>query len=140
MPLPAPPTFYQQQMDQLRTTVYPPPEQVARVRRAKQFMERQFSERILLDALCREAFLSKFHFLRLFKRLYGQTPYQYLTSVRIQQAKLRLRQGQPARAVCFAVGFDSVGSFTTLFRKMTGTTPGTFQRRHAQKSNFQERS
>ncbi|HEX7902917.1 MAG TPA: helix-turn-helix domain-containing protein [Chitinophagaceae bacterium] len=66
--------------------------------------------------------------MRLFKNSYGQTPHQYLTEQRIRKAKQLLRSGMPATEVCRAVGFESISSFTRLFKKMTGTPPSIFQK------------
>jgi len=82
-----------------------------------------------------KAFLSKFHFLRLFKNSYGQTPHQYLTEQRIRKAKQLLRSGMTATEVCAAVGFESLSSFTRLFKKLTGTPPSMFQKNSKMKLN-----
>ena len=94
---------------------------------AKQFIDKNFGERINLENMAREAYLSKFHFVRLFKANYGRTPYQYLVEVRMKKAKELLKRELPVSTVCVSVGFDSVPSFTRLFKKITGTTPARFQ-------------
>jgi len=75
-----------------------------------------------------EAFFSKFHFIRLFKKTYNQTPHQYLTLVRIEKAKLLLQTEVAVADVCFSVGFDSISSFTGLFKRITSTTPSFYQK------------
>ena len=73
-----------------------------------------------------EACFSPFHFLRLFKNIYGRTPHQYLTYVRITHARKLLAAGKPVQDTCYAVGFESVSSFTSLFKKQTGHTPAAY--------------
>jgi AraC-like DNA-binding protein len=96
--------------------------------RAKIFIDENFASDIDLDNIADEACFSKFHFTRLFREIYGKTPYQYLTKVRVERAKVLLAGGDPVKTVCFAVGFDSVSSFTGLFKRLTGHTPASFQR------------
>ena len=99
-----------------------------RVVQAKLFIDNNFCENIDLNDMADEAFYSRFHFIRLFKMAYGKTPHQYLTSVRIENAKLLLQNGTIVADVCFAVGFDSVSSFTGLFKRITSTTPSSYQK------------
>ena len=94
---------------------------------AKLFIDEQFSENIDLNDIAGEAFFSKFHFIRLFKMAYGKTPHQYLTYVRIEKAKLLLREELPIGKVCFSVGFDSESSFTHLFKRITKLAPSLYQ-------------
>ncbi len=99
-----------------------------RIVQAKLFIDNRFHDTINLDDIADEAFFSKFHFIRLFKMTYGKTPHQYLTSVRIEKAKLLLQTGIAIADVCFAVGFDSISSFTGLFKRITTTTPSFYQK------------
>ncbi|MBD2752926.1 helix-turn-helix domain-containing protein [Spirosoma validum] len=124
-------TYYHQQFLKIREEVYPNEYVCRQIIQAKRFIDSQFATSIRLSDIAEAAFLSKFHFIRLFKQNYGQTPYQYLTMVRIAQAKRLLRTEKTIREVCFAVGFDSVSSFTALFKKITGVTPSTFRKRLA---------
>jgi transcriptional regulator GlxA family with amidase domain len=87
-----------------------------------------------LKDIAGKAFFSKFHFLRLFKTIYGQTPYQHLKMVRVKNARLLLQSGMPVKDVCFAVGFTSVSSFTGFFKQITGLTPSVFQKNKQQPS------
>jgi len=100
-----------------------------RIVKAKLFIDDNYADAIELDHIADEAFFSKFHFIRLFKKTYGKTPHQYLTWVRIEKSKLLLKEEIPVSGVCYAVGFDSVSSFTGLFKRMVGQTPSAYQQR-----------
>lgn len=97
-----------------------------RIVHAKLFMDRCYSKKIDLDNISDEACFSKFHFIRLFKSIYGKTPLQYLTKVRIEKAQLLLQQDKSVNEVCFLVGYDSVSTFSGLFTKIVGKTPSEF--------------
>ena len=99
-----------------------------RIVQAKLFIDEHFGESIDLENIADHAYFSKFHFIRLFKSYYGHTPYQYLTSVRIKNAKRLLTTDATISEVCFEVGFESVTYFTGLFKKMTGITPAAFRK------------
>jgi AraC-like DNA-binding protein len=94
---------------------------------AKLYIDEYFCDPINLNSIADQAFFSKFHFIRLFKKTYGKTPHQYLISVRIENAKLFLQTEMSISDVCFAIGFDSVTSFTGLFKKITSQTPSAYQ-------------
>src|SRR5882757_2587370 len=98
-----------------------------RIVQAKLFIDKNFAGNINLDAIADEAFFSKFHFIRLFKMAYGKTPHQYLTAVRIENAKLLLQTGTSVTGVCFAAGFESVSSFVGLFKRTVHLTPSSYQ-------------
>ena len=103
--------------------------------RAKLFIEGNYSSAIDLDKIADEACFSKYHFCRLFKEIYDKTPHQYLTSVRVDRAVQLLDQGASVKEACFAVGFDSIGSFTGLFKRRVGITPAAFQQRRSQRND-----
>jgi len=98
-----------------------------RVVQAKLFIDSHFAEKIDLGNIADEAYFSKFHFIRLFKKIYGKTPHQYLTTVRISEAKKLLSEGLPVSETCEAVGFESFSSFTGLFKRSAGQTPSAYQ-------------
>jgi len=98
-----------------------------RLVQAKLFIDRHFDEPINLDAIADEAYFSKFHFIRIFKKTYRQTPHQYLTHVRLENAKQLLQSNIPVSEVCYACGFESIPSFTTLFKKTNGHTPAEYR-------------
>lgn len=99
-----------------------------RIVQAKLFIDKHYAEPIDVSNIADEAYLSKFHFIRVFKSIYGKTPHHYLTKVRIDNAKLLLTKNIPVTEVSFSVGFDSTTSFTGLFKKVTGLTPSAYQR------------
>ena len=94
---------------------------------AKLFMDDHYSEDINLDHISGKAFFSKFHFIRLFKNIYGRTPHQYLAHVRLEQSKILLAKGHSVSDACQSVGFMSIGSFTTLFKRTYHFTPSAYQ-------------
>lgn len=109
------------------TDLYPRQYLYRRVVRAKLFIDEHYAKPIDLSAVSDEACFSKFHFTRLFKKIYGRTPHQYLTQVRVERAKLILAAGETVAKACFDVGFDSISSFTGLFKRRVGLTPAAYQ-------------
>jgi AraC-like DNA-binding protein len=105
-----------------------------RIVHAKLFIDRHYAEQIDLNNIADEATFSKFHFMRLFKKIYGKTPYHYLTQVRIKAAKELLKKTELVKEVCDAVGFESVTSFAGLFKKLTGFSPSAYQEHHRQRN------
>jgi len=90
----------------------------------KQFIDRSYRHEISLDVLMNEANISKYHFVRLFKSIYKITPHQYLMSKRIKYAKMELENtDESISSICDKVGFNSIGSFCNLFKKVTAQTP-----------------
>jgi len=104
-----------------------------RIVQAKLFIDSNYAERIDAGEIADEACYSKFHFIRTFKSIYGRTPHQYLTHVRIERAKELLEQEVSVTEACFAVGFDSLGSFTSLFKRRAGVTPSDYQRQQLER-------
>ena len=104
-----------------------------RVVKAKLFIDAHYAEAIDVQNIADTAYFSKYHFIRIFKSIYAKTPHQYLTSVRIKQAILMLTQGHSVSDTCFAVGFDSLATFSNLFKKNVGLSPKKFQMRQIQR-------
>jgi AraC-like DNA-binding protein len=104
-----------------------------RIVQAKLFIDSNYAERIDAGEIADEACYSKFHFIRTFKSIYGKTPHQYLTHVRVERAKEMLENGTSVTEACFAVGFDSLGSFIGLFKRRAGLTPSEYQRRQLER-------
>ncbi|MET0392325.1 MAG: AraC family transcriptional regulator [Chitinophagaceae bacterium] len=94
-----------------------------RIIAAKWFMDEHFHEPIGLDEISQQAFLSRFHFHRLFTRIYRHTPHRYLTRCRMNKAKDLLAENKPVTEVCYETGFESLGSFSVLFKKEIGFAP-----------------
>lgn len=128
--------YYQTELTRIRNQFFAKEDLIKRVIRGKSFIDSNFSKRLNLKTVAGEAYISKFHFIRTFKSFYGLTPYQYLTSVRIQNAKKLLKQNYNVLEVCLATGFESVNSFTNLFKKITGTQPSLYRKNQNKKSNF----
>ena len=99
-----------------------------RIVRAKLFIDDHYSDNIDLDNISDQAHFSKFHFIRLFKSIYGSTPNNYLIKVRMDKAKILLAKGHSVLETSIMVGFDSPTSFTGMFKKIAGQTPSTFQK------------
>lgn len=84
-----------------------------------------------VGAVARASGFSRFHFIRLFKAVFGETPLQYRSRAQIERAKhLLILTDASVTDVCMAVGFSSLGSFSTLFSRSVGLSPSQFQRRH----------
>lgn len=108
---------------------YPKQYLYKRIVNAKLFIDAHYGDDIVLDNIADEAYFSKFHFIRLFKQVYGETPHQYLTKVRMSKAKELLANGFSVSETCSMVGFDSLGSFTGLFKRYMQLSPSAFQRK-----------
>lgn len=115
-------------MTQLRA----PGDVLVHLRRARDHADLHYAEALDLDALAAVAGLSKFHFQRLFKATYGLSPAAYVSQRRVERAQDLLRATNlTVTEVCHAVGFSSLGSFSSRFREITGETPTEFQSRYA---------
>jgi len=93
---------------------------------AKLFIDEHFGDPIDLTEIAGEASFSKFHFIRQFKNIYGKTPHQYLIGVRVEKAMTILKANKGVSETCYEVGFESLGSFTVLFKKLVGLTPSAY--------------
>lgn len=113
------------------------PEIYQRIVAAKVYIDENFHEALNLDGISQRAFLSRFHFHRIFRQVYKHTPHQYLTRIRIEKAKKLLSQNRPVAEVCNEVGFESIGSFSSLFKKEIGFAP-TYYRNMAWLKKMEE--
>lgn len=99
-----------------------------RLRKAKDRMDREFDRPLDVPALARSAAMSTGHFSRSFKAAFGEGPYSYLMTRRIERAKSLFRRGdQSVTDVCFAVGFTSLGSFSSRFTELVGKSPSAYR-------------
>ncbi len=107
-------------------------EDLVRLRRARDAMDRDYAEPLDVPALARMALMSPGHFSRSFRAAFGETPYSYLMTRRIERAKALLRRGDlSVTEVCFAVGCTSLGSFSARFTELVGESPSAYRaRRH----------
>jgi transcriptional regulator GlxA family with amidase domain len=96
---------------------------LAHLRRARDLMDRENAQPLDVPAMARAALMSPAHFSRKFRAAYGETPYAYLRTRRIERAKALLRQGLSVTDTCFAVGCTSLGSFSSRFTEIVGETP-----------------
>ena len=106
-----------------------------RIVQAKLYIDDHYGDSIDLNNIADEAYFSKFHFIRAFKNTYGKTPHQYLIYVRIEKARELLKNGTPVSEVCYTVGFESLSSFSGLFKRMAGLSPSAYV---AQQQNLQQ--
>ena len=96
--------------------------------RAKDLADARYSEPVDVDAMARAAHLSRAHFIRQFRRAFGESPHAYLLTRRLERAAAMLRTTDRSVAdICFAVGAQSVGSFTTTFTRTYGKSPGAYR-------------
>ncbi len=101
-----------------------------RLRRAKDRMDREFEQPLDVPALALSAAMSTGHFSRSFKAAFGESPYSYLMTRRIERAKALLRRGDMSVTdACFAVGCTSLGSFSTRFTELVGEPPSAYRAR-----------
>jgi AraC-like DNA-binding protein len=105
---------------------------LALLRRVRDRMDRDYAEPLDVEALARDAHMSPGHFSRAFRRAYGESPYSYLMTRRIERAMALLRRGDMSVTdVCFAVGCASLGTFSTRFTELVGMPPSVYRERAA---------
>lgn len=103
------------------------------MRKVRDRIDREYAHPLNVEALARGAYMSAGHLSREFKRIYGESPYQYLMTRRIERAMTLLRRGdQSVTDICFAVGFSSLGTFSTRFTELVGVSPSVYRRDHSQ--------
>lgn len=105
---------------------------LVQLRRARDFIDRSYNEPIDVPTIARAALMSPAHFSRQFRAAYGETPYTYLMTRRMERAKALLRQGLSVSETCFAVGCSSLGSFSARFTEIVGETPSRYRSRDHQ--------
>lgn len=105
---------------------------LVRVRRVRDRIDRDYALPLDVEALARAAHMSAGHLSRQFKKAYGEPPYSYLMTRRIERAMTLLRRGDlSVTEVCFAVGCSSLGTFSTRFTELVGVAPSAYRDRGA---------
>jgi AraC-like DNA-binding protein len=99
------------------------------LRRARDLMDRDFAAPLDVAVMAQAALMSPAHFARKFRAAYGETPYSYLMTRRIERAMALLRQGMSVTDACMAVGCTSLGSFSSRFTEVVGVTPSQYRAR-----------
>jgi AraC-like DNA-binding protein len=105
---------------------------LARLRRVRDRIDREYAKPLDVEALARDAHMSAGHFSRRFRQAYGESPYSYLMTRRIERAMALLRGGDMSvTEVCFEVGCSSLGTFSTRFTELVGMPPSAYRSRQA---------
>ncbi|HVN59769.1 MAG TPA: helix-turn-helix transcriptional regulator [Gaiellaceae bacterium] len=105
---------------------------LVRLRRVRDRIDREYARPLDVEALARSAHMSAGHFSRRFRLAYGESPYSYLMTRRVERAMALLRRGDlSVTEVCFAVGCSSLGTFSTRFTELVGVSPSTYRREEA---------
>ena len=106
-----------------------------RLVRAKLFIDNNYADNLDLDNISDQAYFSKYHFIRLFKSIYGKAPNHYLIQVRMDNAKTLLAKGHSVLETSMLVGFDSPTSFAGAFKKYVGFAPSKYRKDQEMKRN-----
>ena len=105
---------------------------LARLRRVRDRIDREYAQPLDVEALASDAHMSAGHFSREFRRAYGESPYSYLMTRRVERAMALLRRGDlSVTEVCFEVGCSSLGTFSSRFTELVGMPPSTYRRQAA---------
>jgi AraC-like DNA-binding protein len=99
------------------------------LRRARDLVDREYARPLDVPAMARQALMSPGHFSREFRAAYGETPYSYLMTRRVERAMALLRGGMSVTDACMAVGCTSLGSFSSRFTELVGMTPSEYRAR-----------
>ena len=106
---------------------------LARLRQVRDRIDREYAQPLDVEALARDAHMSAGHLSREFRQAYGESPYSYLMTRRIERAMALLRRGDlSVTEICFAVGCSSLGTFSTRFTELVGMPPSAYRRQAAQ--------
>lgn len=102
-------------------------ETLAHLRRARDLIDREYAKPLDVPTMARKALMSPAHFSRRFRAAYGETPYSYLMTRRIERAMALLRAGASVTDACMAVGCTSLGSFSSRFAELVGQNPSVYR-------------
>jgi AraC-like DNA-binding protein len=105
---------------------------LAHLRRARDLVDREYARPLDVPTMARRALMSPGHFSREFRAAYGETPYSYLMTRRVERAMALLRAGSSVTDACMAVGCTSLGSFSSRFTELVGMTPSAYRAREHQ--------
>lgn len=125
---------YIQELERIKGICFSNPVQIEMAVDTRRYLNTHFGQAIHLDLLAHLQRTSKYHLIRVFKKYYGVTPRQYLIQKRIEAAKTYLASGKSVSDTCYAVGFESLNSFSNLFRAKTGMPPSVYRRATFDKS------
>ena len=120
-------TEYNKKINKLTDINFRNGRQTDRAINAKKFIDLNYFNPLSLDTIASNVYSSKFHLNREFKRLYGMIPIKYLKEKRIQEAKIILTNNGAVTDACLSVGYESLSTFSILFRRMTGKNAETFK-------------
>jgi len=102
--------------------------ELGHLRRARDLLDREYARPLDVSAMARAALMSVAHFSRRFREVYGETPYGYLQTRRVERAMALLRRGDlSVTEVCIEVGLTSLGSFSSMFTRLVGTPPAAYR-------------
>ena len=128
--------YYIQELERIKGICFSNKVQIDLAINTRRYIETNFAKEINLDLLAHLQFASKYHLIRVFKKYYGITPRQYLINKRIEEAKRILKSGKSVSDTCYAIGFESVNSFSNLFKAKTGMPPSVYRRATFDKSKI----
>lgn len=127
---------YLQEVQRIKKICYSNQEQIDIAINTKKYINKNFHKKINLDVLSQSLYLSKFHLIRIFKKYHGITPRQYIINKRTEKAKIYLRSGKSVSETCYAIGFESIHSFSNLFKSKTGMPPSKYRKAIFDKSKI----
>lgn len=127
-------TYYIQELERIKGICFSNKVQIDIAVNTKKYIDTNFDKEINLDLLAHLRYTSKYHLIRVFKKYYGITPRQYLINKRIEKAKNNLQEGKSVTNTCYAIGFESINSFSNLFRAKTGIPPSIYRKATFDKS------
>ena len=128
--------YYIQELERIKGICFSNEIQLEVAINTKRYLDTNFEQEINLDLLAHLQYTSKYHLIRVFKRYYGVTPRQYLINKRIEKAKIFLKSGKSVSDTCYAIGFESINSFSNLFKTKTGMSPSIYRRATFDKSKI----
>ena len=113
------------------------PDVQRRLKQAREYIDDCFDSALRLEQIAQQACLSEFHFQRLFRQTFERTPHQYMTGRRLERAReLLLYTDLSISEICMLIGFQSLGSFSTLFSRQTGMSPSAYRNQFGSRKHF----